>query len=360
LLDSLLQEIKMAKWGEGDPRWIVEERPDATNVNNWHWTEKNADQWSKAKIKELFTNHIVESPKIGNVVIEEVDKCDGEARANNRKGKLIFFYEWEITLKWKGHVNGSDKEVTGKIEIPNLSEEHDDMEDVDIDITLTTKGAESDALKEMLRKGDGAKNIRAVLSNYVSALKNEYSTDLIKPKKGETENSKAPNQAVTKTATAQGLAHKSNEASMQKLEIGGTKLELSEINIEENMKCTGQELFNALTRKDMLQIFTGGEAKMHEQAIEGGTFELLGGNITGKYVEVLPFTKIVQEWRLKSWPAGVTSHVTITIKQTKEDTKIAIKQKGVPAKEVESTREGWQRYYFHAMKRSFGFGSSLF
>ena len=167
-----------------------------------------------------------------------------------------------------------------------MSEEHDDMEDVDIDISLTTKGAESDVLKEMLRKGDGAKNIRAVLSNYVSALKNEYSTDLIKPKKGETVNDKAPNQAVTKTITAQGLAHKSNEASMQKLEIGGTKLELSEINIEENMKCTGQELFNALTRKDMIQIFTGGEAKMHEQAIEGGTFELLGGNITGKYVEV--------------------------------------------------------------------------
>ena len=41
----------MAKWGEGDPRWIVEERPDATNVNNWHWTEKNADSWSKAKLK---------------------------------------------------------------------------------------------------------------------------------------------------------------------------------------------------------------------------------------------------------------------------------------------------------------------
>ena len=43
----------MAKWGEGDPRWIVEERPDATNVNNWHWTEKNADAWSKAKLKVL-------------------------------------------------------------------------------------------------------------------------------------------------------------------------------------------------------------------------------------------------------------------------------------------------------------------
>lgn len=28
----------MAKWGEGDPRWIVEECVDATNVNNWHWS----------------------------------------------------------------------------------------------------------------------------------------------------------------------------------------------------------------------------------------------------------------------------------------------------------------------------------
>ena len=27
----------MAKWGQGDPRWIVEEREDGTNVNNWHW-----------------------------------------------------------------------------------------------------------------------------------------------------------------------------------------------------------------------------------------------------------------------------------------------------------------------------------
>ena len=45
------------------------------------------------------------------MVIEEVDKIEGEARANNRKGKLIFFYEWEIAVKWKGHANGKDTEV---------------------------------------------------------------------------------------------------------------------------------------------------------------------------------------------------------------------------------------------------------
>jgi len=99
---------------------------------------------------------------------------------------------------------------------------------------------------------------------------------------------------------------------------------------------------------------------MKDSAEPGGNFELLGGNITGQFTELTPFTKIVQQWRLKSWPQGVTSKVTISIKQTKDDTKVSIEQSGVPAKEVESTREGWQRYYFHAMKRSFGFGASLF
>ena len=292
----------MAKWGEGDPRWIVEERPDATNVNNWHWTEKNADAWSKAKIKvgisrasciefvlylchlqELFTNHIIDNPKVGNVVIEEVDKIEGEARANNRKGKLIFFYEWELALKWKGHVNGNDKEVTGKIEIPNLSEEHDDMDDVDVDVSLTTKGPEAETLKEMLRKGEGAKQIRAILEEYVKALKNEYSQDLIKPKKdAPVTNNKV---IINKSPTQGQSAMKKSEENMKNLDIG-CKLELAEINISEEMKCTGQELFNALTRQDMIQIFTNSEAKMASQAIEGGAFELLGGNITGKYIEV--------------------------------------------------------------------------
>jgi len=308
------------------------------------------------KIRELFTNFIIDNPKVGNVVIEDVDKIEGEARANNRKGKLIFFYEWEICLKWKGHVNGNDKEVTGKIDIPNLSEEHDDMEDVDLEISLTTKGAEADALKEMLRKGEGAAQLRSVLSKYVTALKNEYSQDLIKPKKEE---GCVQNKVIINNTTAPTPTQKKNEDNLKNLDIG-CKLELAEINISEDMKCTGQELFNALTRKDMIQIFTNCEANMTEQAIEGGAFELLGGNITGKYIEVTPFTKIVKQWRLKSWPGGVTSTVTITIKQSRDDTKLFIKQTGVPIKEVESTKEGWHRYYIQAMKRSFGFGAALF
>lgn len=353
----------MAKWGEGDPRWIVEERPDATNVNNWHWTEKNADQWSKAKLKDLFSNLVIEDPKIGNVVIEDVDKIEGEARVNNRKGKLIFFYEWEISLKWKGCVNGKDTEVKGKIEIPNLSEEHVDMKDVDVDVSLTTKGPEADILKEMMRVGAGAKRIRECLAEYLSALKNEYSTGVILPKKGSENGSVIPPQSKAPAANNVKSNLAETEKRMGNVNITnscGVRIEVDDLRIEESMKCTGQELYNALTQKDMIQIFTGGSAKMADAAEANGAFELLGGSISGKFLEVVPFTKIVQEWRLKTWPAGHFSTVTITLKQTKEDTKLTLVQKAVPVKEIESTRQGWHRYYFEAMKRSFGFGAVLF
>lgn len=51
----------MAKLGEGDPRWIVEERADAKNVNNWHWSDKDATGWSINKIKELLKGSKIEN-----------------------------------------------------------------------------------------------------------------------------------------------------------------------------------------------------------------------------------------------------------------------------------------------------------
>ena len=62
---------------------------------------------------------------------------------SNRKGKLIFFYEWNVKLKWKGTLTPEDpptddekeskdvEEYSGSIEIPNLSEENE-PEDIDV------------------------------------------------------------------------------------------------------------------------------------------------------------------------------------------------------------------------------------
>lgn len=63
-----------------------------------------------------------------------MSKCDGEATANNRKGKLIFFYEWIIILDWVATLDDLDAaEVKGTIEIPNLSEENESHE---VDVSM--------------------------------------------------------------------------------------------------------------------------------------------------------------------------------------------------------------------------------
>ena len=66
----------MALWGKGDPRWIVEERPDSTNVNNWHWTERDATTWSKTKLKEIFLA-LKEETADGSWHVDEVSFMSG-------------------------------------------------------------------------------------------------------------------------------------------------------------------------------------------------------------------------------------------------------------------------------------------
>lgn len=172
----------MAKWGEGDPRWIVEERPDATNVNNWHWTEKNATPWSKDRITSLFTDFSIDENNI-QCKITKVSAVDGEATANNRKGKLIFFYEWNVVMKWSGYLPGEEKPTTGEITIPNLSEEND-LDDIDINITIDESNNKSDKLKQFMYN-IGRSHIRKQIGIYLKELREEFSKGIILPKKDD-------------------------------------------------------------------------------------------------------------------------------------------------------------------------------
>ncbi|XP_015918936.1 activator of 90 kDa heat shock protein ATPase homolog 1 [Parasteatoda tepidariorum] len=337
----------MAKWGEGDPRWLVEERPDAKNVNNWHWTEKNASHWSKDKLKELLEGIKIETD-FGKCEITELSKCEGDAVVNNRKAKLIFFYEWVLTLKWSGSLVNGESTVKGTVEVPNLSEEHHDVKDVDITVQLETTGSESDILKDVMRT-NGAEIIREKLAKYINCLKEEFSQGLILPTKDSS--AASDEKKVVKKSN-------NNEAISVKSPKTTKPMETGELQTTETFKCTADEFYRALTVKELVQAFTQGNCVLEPEV--DGKFEFFDGNVHGHFVKLVPNKTIQQKWRFKSWPEGHFSDVVIDINQKLDCTEVIVTQVGVPKTELDNTREGWKRFYWESMKRTLGFGALLF
>ncbi|OQR79022.1 activator of 90 kDa heat shock protein ATPase1-like [Tropilaelaps mercedesae] len=302
----------MAKWGEGDPRWIVEERPDATNVNNWHWTEKNACQWSKDKLNSLFADLEI-NDSIMCVQVKELKKCEGEATANNRKAKLIFFYEWDLELEWEGHCAGSDQVVKGRVEIPNLSDEND-IDEVTVNVILVDpdRGAIPEKIKGMMRS-KGIEVIRSKLEEYVSSLKTDFSQGLILPTKDGSADAKPSGVNTTATKGKTGLNKSSTYKPQVEAKSSGLTISTKQLTMNEEFKCTADELYRAFTVPEMVQAFTRGPAQMVHDV--GGRFQMLDTNVEGKFVRLAPPNELEFEWRFKSWPAEHYSLVKLSIEQ---------------------------------------------
>lgn len=64
-------------------------------------TERDVSGWSSECLRQLLLAVRVEGAE-GVCQLTDVPKLDGEAWINNRKGKLIFLYEWQLRANWLG------------------------------------------------------------------------------------------------------------------------------------------------------------------------------------------------------------------------------------------------------------------
>ncbi|XP_004554803.3 activator of 90 kDa heat shock protein ATPase homolog 1b [Maylandia zebra] len=339
----------MAKWGEGDPRWIVEERADATNVNNWHWTERDATNWSSDKLKSLLLGLSVENEE-GTCEVTEVSKVEGEASINNRKGKLIFFYEWNVKATWTGKSKAGVK-YKGTIEVPNLSDEND-MEDLDISVSLNKD--EPDTLLMNLMKTKGVDKFRDALQSYVGFLKTEFTQGMILP----TANGVAKPQSTSQSKAKLDKTEISSSASTATPVNTGVKIPTCKFTLKETFLTSPAELYRVFLNREMVQAFTRGSATVDGE--KGGKFRLLDGNILGEFTELVPDEKIVMKWRYNTWPCEHYATITMTFLDRSSETELKVEYRGVPNSQEEQTKEGWKRYYFESIKQTFGYGARLF
>lgn len=342
----------MAKWGEGDPRWICEERADATNVNNWHWSEKNAAPWSRNKLKDLLVGLVLENDQF-SVKFKSITKCEGEASANNRKSKLIFFYEWVIHGEWEGIVKNAEKKTTykGTYEVPNLSEEYKANE---IDVNIIMKDSNQRELKDFVRI-EGKKLMQEQFAKYITALKEEFAASgLIKPTganpvKVEAKPA-APAPAVVKPAEKAATAVQTNGV--------GVKIPTTSLVMTEEFKCRVNELYNCFVETPMVRAWTQNAVDKYEPE-KDGKFSLFSGNITGTFMHFTPNKRITMNWRNKSWPEGHYSIATLEFTEKSDCSEIKLTHLAIPKAFAENTEDGWKRFYWNSIRQTFGFGAGM-
>eukprot|EP00892_Ulva_mutabilis_P012854 jgi/Ulvmu1/9941/UM058_0024.1 len=138
----------MAKWGEGDARWIVQDRQDGANVNGWHWEEKNRMHWVRESIPAWLSGIEANCPtRKACVKFAQVNKVDGHASVSIRKqGKKLAIYDLTIEIKWLGKVEGAEEEVDGTIKIGEFASESDE-DDWLIECTTIKTGKTADACR---------------------------------------------------------------------------------------------------------------------------------------------------------------------------------------------------------------------
>src|SRR5579862_1402911 len=78
----------------------------------------------------------------------------------------------------------------------------------------------------------------------------------------------------------------------------------------------------------------------------GGAFELFGGYVTGRQIELVPDERIVQVWRSASWAPGDFSIAKFVLEQQGASTKIIFDHAGFPAGQGEHLATGWRVNYW--------------
>ncbi|XP_048208814.1 activator of 90 kDa heat shock protein ATPase homolog 2 isoform X4 [Perognathus longimembris pacificus] len=310
----------MAKWGHGDPRWIVEDREDGTNVNNWHWTERDATSWSKGKLRELLVGIVVEN-EAGRCEIGELKQVEGEASCSSRKGKLIFFYEWNIKLSWKGTTKESSAKHKGLIEIPNLSEENE------VDDTETIISTRIWKLSYSL----------LYVQHLAQCLAHKFTTGMILPTKAV-----AVQELTVKRKLSENTLQASSPVAL------GVRIPTVAVRMTELFDTTVDHLYSIFTVKDLVQKFSKSPAVL--EAEKGGKFQMFDGNITGEYIELLTNRKITMKWRCRNWPEEHYSTVALSFVPTLGQTELQLDCTGVPVCKEENMRSCWQKQHFEEIK----------
>ena len=101
-----------------------------------------------------------------------------------------------------------------------------------------------------------------------------------------------------------------------------------------------EEIYKALTTEITIRLWTGDIVEIDPQV--GGEFSLWDGSINGKFIELVPDQKIVQEWYFGTDEPSI---VTIKLHEHKKGTSFEVNHTNIPDEAYQEIIEGWDSEY---------------
>ncbi|KIZ07471.1 Activator heat shock protein ATPase [Monoraphidium neglectum] len=354
----------MAKLGEGDARWIVEKREDGTNVNAWHWQEKDCLTWSKRRLGQLFNGAVlVDTPRVSSTGLESLT---GEVFLNNRKAKMVASYELKLTVGWTGStLDGA--QASGTIELPYLADENED-EDTEVRVVAPDDSPAGNELKNVLLRQGGREAVRKLVDQFIAELKAGVPAKEkggATPADGAADASSGGAQAANKTqaAAAKVAAPKAAAAIRGSNQGGKVASSRARLELEKQFYCRPSDLYECFLVEGRVRAFTMSPATVDPRP--GGAFTWFGGSVEGTFTELEPPRRILMNWRFSSWGEGVASRVELAMEEPEPGaTVLRLTQTEIPEEDRFGNHDvklqverGWEEQVFKRIKQVFGFGA---
>lgn len=357
----------MAKVGEGDTRWLVQERADGRNVGNWHWTEKSLFPWAKQQMEETFADYTILEDDTKRVWFAGVDTFKGDMMTMNRKGKTMYIWDINMYLKWKAVIKGTpepEHEAGGRVDCIDIN-----VTDDDFDTKFTIDTGDNARGRELLAivKSKAAAIVKAewkkmtdlmaqLHSNACKAEANSASSGAASPAATSSATSSPMVTPVSSTTPKISSPAPSSAApstvSSTTTTSNGDKLSVKTISQVVRFQTKASSIFETLMDTGRVSAFTGSSAQI--SAEKGSAFKLFGGSVHGTLEDVTTDKLISQKWRFASWPADHYSHVTIEIEDKGPKCLVKLTQTGVPDADFDRTRIGWEEHFWRRIKGVFG------
>mmetsp|Transcript_39707 Transcript_39707/g.98261 ORF Transcript_39707/g.98261 Transcript_39707/m.98261 type:complete len:362 (-) Transcript_39707:259-1344(-) len=361
----------MAKVGEGDERWIVAEREDGSNVNGWHWQEKDAFEWSRERFGDLLMQTVCEGEPDGVFLrTTGVSALTGEAYVNRRKGKIIAGYELDLKISYEGEIREGGAadgavtaSVTGNVHFPYLADENAGDEP-DAKVLAAGEGPNDEKIKEIMRRVGLPKLYKGVATFEKEMAAGGPGGEGAAPTKAAAAKTGGGDfRDTAKAADSKEVkSNKAAETDSRSDKTAPLSRKAHTIKMTERFFCRPQDICDALLDGGRVQHFSRSPASVRP---EPGPFTMFDGNIHGETLEYEPGKKIVQNWRFRNWAEGHFSRVTITFREPEPgNCFVDLVQENVPETDgfgnesvMDTTESGWKEQIFDRIRKVFGYGA---